>query len=107
MFIPGWQMQKWIWEKQIAQFSANYHVIAVDPRSQGESGKPADGNYPERRSRDYKELVDHLKLAPAVLVGWSMAVPEITAYVDQFGAADLSGWTALWWSMTPWRRCFP
>jgi non-heme chloroperoxidase len=91
VFIPGWQMPGWIWEKQIAHFSARYHVVAVDPRSQGESGKPADGNYPERRARDYKELVDHLKLAPAVLVGWSMGVPEIMAYVDQFGAGDLGG----------------
>ena len=90
VFIPGWQMPAWIWEKQIAHFSAKYHVVAVDPRSQGESDKPADGNYPERRARDYKELVDHLKLAPAVLVGWSMGVPEIMAYVDQFGADDLS-----------------
>ena len=91
VFIPGWQMPGWIWEKQIAHFSAKYRVIALDPRSQGESGKPADGNYPERRARDYKELVDHRKLAPAVLVGWSMGVPEIMAYVDQFGANDLSG----------------
>lgn len=91
VFIPGWQMPGWIWEKQMAHFSAKYRVIAVDPRSQGESDKPADGNYPERRARDYKELADHLKLAPAVLVGWSMGVPEIMAYVDQFGAGDLSG----------------
>ena len=91
VFIPGWQMPGWIWEKQIAHFSAKYHVIAVDPRSQGRSDKPAEGNYPERRARDYKELVDDLKLTPAVLVGWSMGVPEIMAYVDQFGADDLSG----------------
>jgi microsomal epoxide hydrolase len=91
VLIPGWTMPAWIWEKQIAHFSAKYHVIAVDPRSQGDSDKPAEGNYPERRARDYKELVDHLKLSPAVLVGWSMGVPEILAYVDQFGATDLRG----------------
>ena len=34
--------------------------------------------------------MDDLKLTPAVLVGWSMGVPEIMAYVDQFGAGDLS-----------------
>ena len=64
VFIPGWQMPGWIWEKQMAHFSAKYRVIAVDPRSQGESDKPADGNYPERRARDYKELVDHLNWRP-------------------------------------------
>ena len=77
--------------KNRSRTSPRIIVIALDPRSQGESDKPADGNYPERRARDYKELVDHLKLAPAVLVGWSMAVPEIMAYVDQFAATDLSG----------------
>src|SRR2546430_2823580 len=30
------------------------------------------GNSPERRARDIQELVDHLKLAPVVLVGWSL-----------------------------------
>ncbi len=88
-FIPGWTMPAWIWEQQIAHFSSKYHVIAVDPRSQGESDKPVEGNYPERRARDYKELIDNLKLTPVVLVGWSMAVPEIMAYVNQFGSADL------------------
>ncbi len=88
-FIPGWTMPAWIWEQQIAHFSSKYHVIAVDPRSQGESDKPVEGNYPERRARDYKELIDHLKLTPVVLVGWSMGVPEIMAYVNQFGNADL------------------
>jgi non-heme chloroperoxidase len=91
VFIPGWTMPAWIWEKQIAHFALQYRVIAVDPRSQGESDKVAEGNYPERRARDYKELVDHLKLAPAVLVGWSMGVAEILAYANQFGAGDLRG----------------
>ncbi|MGC1476594.1 MAG: alpha/beta hydrolase, partial [Terriglobales bacterium] len=40
VFIPGWTMPAWIWQKQIDEFSKKYHVIAVDPRSQGESDKP-------------------------------------------------------------------
>jgi hypothetical protein len=62
VFIPGWTMPAWIWQKQIDEFSKHYHVIAVDPRSQGESDKPAYGHLPETRARDYKELVDHLGL---------------------------------------------
>jgi non-heme chloroperoxidase len=91
VFIPGWTMPAWIWEKQMAHFAPKYHVIAVDPRSQGESDKPADGNYPEGRARDYKELVDQLHLTRPVLVGWSMGVHEVLAYVDQFGSAALGG----------------
>lgn len=91
VFIPGWTMPAWIWEKQIAYFAPKYHVIAVDPRSQGESDKPAEGNYPERRARDYKELVEHLHLTRPVLVGWSMGVAELLAYAGQFGTADVQG----------------
>jgi microsomal epoxide hydrolase len=80
-----------IWENQITYFAKNYHVVAVEPRSQGESDKPTDGNYPERRAQDYRELMQSLKLPPAVLVGWSMGVPELMAYVDQFGAAQIRG----------------
>ena len=47
VFIPGWTMPAWIWQKQIDEFSKNYHVIAVDPRSQGESDKPPYGHLPE------------------------------------------------------------
>jgi non-heme chloroperoxidase len=85
VFIPGWTMPAWIWQKQIDEFSKKYHVIAVDPRSQGESDKPAYGHLPETRSRDYKELVDHLALKKPVLVGWSMACGELIKYAEQFG----------------------
>src|ERR1019366_2094831 len=49
VFIPGWTMPAWIWQKQIDEFSKAYHVIAVDPRSQGESDKPPYGHLPETR----------------------------------------------------------
>jgi microsomal epoxide hydrolase len=91
VFIPGWTMPAWIWQKQIEAFSNNYHVIAVDPRSQGESEKPTYGHLPETRARDYKELVDILGLKQPVLVGWSMACGELMRYVEQFGTDNVGG----------------
>jgi non-heme chloroperoxidase len=91
VFIPGWTMPAWIWQKQIDEFSKNYHVIAVDPRSQGESDKPTYGHLPETRARDYKELVDHLALKQPVLVGWSMACGEMIKYVELFGTSNVAG----------------
>ena len=91
VFIPGWTMPAWIWQKQIDEFSKAYHVIAVDPRSQGESDKPPYGHLPETRARDYKELVDQLALKQPVLVGWSMACGELIKYVEQFGADNIAG----------------
>src|SRR5436190_23643613 len=91
VFIPGWTMPAWIWQKQIDEFSKKYHVIAVDPRSQGESDKPSYGHLPETRARDYKELVDHLSLKQPVLVGWSMAFGELVKYAEQFGTENVGG----------------
>src|SRR5271169_1407589 len=91
VFIPGWTMPAWIWQKQIDEFAKKYHVIAVDPRSQGESDKPTDGHLPETRSRDYKELVDHLGLKQPALVGWSMACGELVKYAEQFGTDNVGG----------------
>lgn len=91
LFIPGWTMPAWIWEKQIEYFSKDYRVVAMDPRSQGESSQTSEGLYPSVRARDIKAVVEKLHMAPVVLVGWSMAVTEIAAYISQFGTDGLAG----------------
>jgi len=91
VFIPGWTMPAWIWQKQIDSFSKKYHVIAVDPRSQGKSGKPSFGHLPETRARDYKELIDQLGLKQPVLVGWSMACGELLKFAEEFGTDEIGG----------------
>jgi microsomal epoxide hydrolase len=91
VLIPGWRMPAWIWQKQIDELSKKYRVIAVDPRSQGESDKPTFGHLPETRARDYKELVDQLGLKQPVLIGWSMGCGELLSYVEQFGDDGISG----------------
>jgi non-heme chloroperoxidase len=90
LFVPGWTMHAGIWEPQIRHFAARHRVVAMDPRAQGESSKATEGLYPAVRARDIKAVVDHLTLAPVVLVGWSMAVTEIAEYVGQFGTGDVS-----------------
>lgn len=91
LFVPGWTMPAWIWQKQIDYFSRDYRVVAMDPRSQGDSSQTNDGLYPVVRARDIKAVVDQLHLAPVVIVSWSMAVVETMAYVDQFGTGDFAG----------------
>jgi non-heme chloroperoxidase len=91
LFVPGWTMPAEIWQPQIDYFSRNYHVVAIDPRSQGDSEKTPDGNYPGRRAQDYKELIDHLGGSPVVMVGWSLGVQESLTYVQMFGTYKLSG----------------
>ena len=92
VFVPRWTMPAWIWEGQIQHFSEHYHMIALDPRSQGESENAAEGNYIERRAQDIHELIENRKLGPVVLVGWSLAVAEVLSYAEQFGGANVRGY---------------
>jgi microsomal epoxide hydrolase len=91
VFQPGWTMPAEIWEPQIRALSKRFRVVALDPRSQGKSDRPANGDYPERRATDIREVIDRLKLAPTVLVGWSLGATEAMSYVDQFGTSTLRG----------------
>ncbi len=91
-FVPGWTMPAWIWQDQIRYFAGHYHVVALDPRSQADSEKVSEGNFPERRARDIKELVDELKLGPVVLVGWSLAVSDLLTYAEEFGGNNIKAY---------------
>jgi microsomal epoxide hydrolase len=90
LFVPGWMVPGWIWEHQIAHFAQKHRVVAMDPRSQGESSKPADGHYPAARARDIKSLVDQLELAPVVIVASTSGVTEAVSYIDQFGTETVA-----------------
>lgn len=91
VLIPGWSCASGVWKKQTAYFSWTMHVVAIDPRSQGESGKTDDGNFPQQRARDYEAVFAALKLKNVILVGWSQGVQDVTSYVAEFGTTRLAG----------------
>ena len=91
VLIPGWTMAADIYEPQLNELSKQFHVIALDPRSQGDSEKTAEGNTLERHAQDIQELLAHLKLSDVVLAGWSNGVPDVLSFVDQNGTASLRG----------------
>ena len=91
VFVPGWTMPAWIWAPQIAAFSRQYHVIAFDPRGQGESAVAPSGYEPHRRGADIAELIEHLHTGPVLLVGWSLGVLDALAYVHSYGDRNIAG----------------
>lgn len=91
LFVPGWTMPAWIWTPQIAAFSERYHVIAFDPRGQGESEAPSWGYDPNRRARDIADLLTHLEPMPVVIVGWSLGVLDTLAYIHTQGDTRFAG----------------
>jgi non-heme chloroperoxidase len=91
VLVPGWTMPADIFEPQINGLSKRFRVIALDPRSQGDSEKTAEGNTLERHAQDIKELLEHLQLQNVVLLGWSNGVPDVLTFVEQNGAKNLRG----------------
>ena len=91
VFVPGWTMPAWIWQPQLQAFASRYHVVAFDPRGQGDSDAPAWGYEPGRRGQDIAELIAHLEPVPVLLVGWSLGVLDTLAYVRAHGDAKVAG----------------
>ncbi len=91
VFVPGWTMPAWIWQPQIQAFARRYHVVAFDPRGQGDSDAPASGYEPGRRGQDIAELIANVEPVPVVLVGWSLGVLDTLAYVHAYGDLKVAG----------------
>ena len=57
--------------KQIAYFRKRYMVIAMDSRDHGRSGDSAETLTYEKMTDDQAALLDHLKVGPVNVLGWS------------------------------------
>jgi non-heme chloroperoxidase len=91
VFVPGWTMPAWIFDKQITEFSRHYHVVAFDPRGQGDSTITSGGYEPGRRGQDIADLLAQLGPEPVLLVGWSLGVLDTLAYLHSHGDAQIAG----------------
>ena len=71
--ITGTAASNWGGPGIIGRLAEEFQVIAVDQRGHGMSGKPHDpASYGERMALDVVDLLDHLRLQQAHVVGYSM-----------------------------------
>lgn len=92
ILVPGWTMPGWIFEPQIAALSDRFHVLALDPRGQGDSEVTRFGYSWERRGADIGDLIAAAGGSePVVLVGWSLGVLDTLSWVHQAGDARIAG----------------
>jgi non-heme chloroperoxidase len=91
VLVPGWTMPAWIWMPQIEALSRQFHVVAFDPRGQGDSAVPAKGYEPVRRGKDLADLLENLKAGPVVIVAWSLGVLDTLASIHVAGDSHISG----------------
>lgn len=85
VLLPGWTCSADFFVHQLTGLSDSFEVIAVDPRGQGGSSKPLDGNTFTQRGADLARLLDALGLDQVVLLGWSFGVLDVLAYLRDHG----------------------
>lgn len=91
VLVPGWTMPAWIFEPQIQFFARHYHVVAFDPRGQGQSDIAPTGYEPNRRGMDIAELIARLGNDRVLVMAWSLGVLDTLAYVHAQRDARLAG----------------
>ena len=91
VFSHGWPLQGDAWEDQMFFLAAHgYRVIAHDRRGHGLSSQPWDGNDMDHYADDLAELIRHLDLKDAILVGHSTGGGEVAHYLGRHGSARVA-----------------
>ena len=73
VFVHGWTCNRSFFAPQFEHFGRDHRAIAVDLRGHGESSPANDGDYSVATfASDVAALIEHLGIAPAVVVGHSL-----------------------------------
>lgn len=95
MFIHGWSQSYLSWVRQFeADLARTHHVVAIDLRGHGMSGKPLDADaYSDSNlwADDIDAVINTLALKQPVLAGWSYGGLVICDYLRLRGDAAIAG----------------
>jgi pimeloyl-ACP methyl ester carboxylesterase len=80
---------------QLAEPAPRRRVVTVDQRGHVRSAKPHHGYRIARLARDAQELLDHLAIERADVLGWSMGVSVWWSFIDQFGTGRIRRFVAV------------
>lgn len=91
VFSHGWPLSADSWESQMLFLAEHgYRVIAHDRRGHGRSSQPWDGNDMDTYADDLAQLIEHLDLQDAVLLGFSTGGGEVARYIGRHGTGRLA-----------------
>lgn len=92
VFSHGWPLNGDMWESQMMFLaSRGFRVVAHDRRGFGRSDQPWAGYDHDTFADDLAELLEHLDLTDATLVGYAMGGGEVTRYVGRHGSGRVAG----------------
>jgi non-heme chloroperoxidase len=86
VFNHGWPLTADAFEDQMFHLASNgYRCVAVDRRGHGRSDQTWHGNDMDTYADDLAELMDHLDLKDAILVGHSTGGGVVAHYIGRHG----------------------
>ncbi|WP_308816607.1 alpha/beta fold hydrolase [Pseudonocardia alni] len=95
VLLHGWSQSRAMFDRIIPALAERYRVISYDQRGHGESAKPATGARVARLAADLHELLDHLDVGSADVLGHSMGSSVLWSYIDHYGTGRFSSFVVL------------
>ena len=85
-FSHGWPLSADAWDAQMLFLGQNgYRVVAHDRRGHGRSGQTWQGNDMDQYADDLADLMKHLDIKDATMVGHSTGGGEVVRYIARHG----------------------
>lgn len=80
VLLHGLTVDQRMWDQQVADFSKDFRVITYDLRGHGKSEAPVTGYSVEDHIEDLYQLLKHLNVSKAHLVGRSIGAPTVFGF---------------------------
>ncbi|MGF1626086.1 MAG: alpha/beta fold hydrolase [Alphaproteobacteria bacterium] len=91
VLVPGWTFSAEVFAAQVEALSADWRVLAIDPRSHGRSTVTVVGNDYVTHAEDLLAVFTALEVQDPVLVGWSFGCLTTWGFVRQNGPEAVAG----------------
>ncbi|MET0134307.1 MAG: alpha/beta hydrolase [Kibdelosporangium sp.] len=95
VMLHGWGQTQAMFRHQFTMLAPRRRVITLDQRGHGVSSKPHHGYRIARLAHDAEQLLDHLGIDLADVLGWSMGVSVWWSFVDQYGTGRIRRFVAV------------
>lgn len=95
VILPGWSQTAAMFGRAIPLLGDEFTVVAYDHRNHGESGRSEGGARIATLATDLRELLDHLDIESAHMVGHSMGCSVLWSYFDQYGSGRIASLTLI------------